>query len=182
MGRFRSGGGLDWFLHSFYRYADGFLGWGKDLLSAALPYVPETAVAMGSLPRSGEWARLEVDLSSVGIGSELVDGVGFVHDGGRVLWGRTAIEGLATQTLWGDSVGPPPGALETSRIEVAGLKAGTRIKVLFEDREVVAGPGYFVDDFRGEDLYQRFGGGPGVGYGNEPVAFHLYEIPPATEA
>src|SRR2546423_1846651 len=30
---------------------------------------------------------------------------------------------------------------------VAGLKAGARIKVLFEDREVVANDGQFVDDF-----------------------------------
>jgi hypothetical protein len=177
--RFRSGGGLDWFLNSFYRHAKGFLGWGKDLLNAALPYVPQKAVAMGRLPRAGEWARLEVDLSSVGIGNELVDGVGFVHEGGRVMWGATTIEtGSATRTLWGDSVGPPPRELEKSRIEVSGLKAGIRIKVLFEDREIVAGAGYFVDDFRGQDLYQRFGGGPGVGYGNEPVAFHIYEIPP----
>jgi hypothetical protein len=70
-----------------------------------------------------------------------------------------------------------PASLATTRIEVAGLKTGTRIKVLFEDREIVAGPGYFVDDFRGQDLYPRFGGGPGVGYGSEPVALHIYEIP-----
>lgn len=56
-------------------------------------------------------------------------------------------------------------------------RVGTRIKVLFEDREIIAGPGFFVDDFRGEDLYQRFGGGPGVGYGGAPVALHIYEIP-----
>jgi hypothetical protein len=74
-------------------------------------------------------------------------------------------------------VGPDPAALGSTRIEVAGLKAGTRIKVLFEDREIVAGPGYFTDDFRGKDLYQRFGGGPGAGYGNDPVALHIYEIP-----
>lgn len=176
--RFRSGSGLEWFLHSFYRHADGFLGWGRDLMNAALPYVPREARAMGALPRPGEWTRLDVDLSDIGIADELVDGVGFVHDGGRVLWGRTTMEnGVASRTLWGDSVGPAPASLATTRIEVAGLKTGTRIRVLFEDREIVAGPGYFVDDFRGQDLYQRFGGGPGVGYGNEPVALHIYEIP-----
>ena len=176
--RFRSGAGLDWFLHAFYRHADGFLGWGKELLNAALPYVPERVKAMGGVPPVGVWTRISVDLSDLGIGNELVDGVGFIHDGGRVLWGRTMIEdGASVQTLWGDAVGPLAKDLGATRVEVDGLKAGTRIKVLFEDREVVAAPGYFLDDFRGQDLYQRFGGGPGVGYGNEPVAFHIYEIP-----
>jgi hypothetical protein len=177
VGRFRSGSGLEWFLHSFYRHANGFLGWGKDLLNAALPYVLHEARAMGEVPRPGEWTRLEVDLLDIGIGNELLDGIGFVHDGGRVLWGRTTIEnGSDSQTLWGDSVGPLPANLARSKIEVVGLRAGTKIKVLFEDRDIVAGPGYFVDDLRGQDLYQRFGGGPGVGYGNEPVALRIYEI------
>jgi hypothetical protein len=28
----------------------------------------------------------------------------------------------------------------------------------------------------GQDLYQRFGGGPTTGYGGTPVAVHIYEI------
>ena len=28
-----------------------------------------------------------------------------------------------------------------------------------------------------EDLYQRYGGGFGQGYGDAPVALHVYEIP-----
>jgi hypothetical protein len=51
------------------------------------------------------------------------------------------------------------------------------VRVLFEDREVLAGDGFFVDDFRGQDLYQRYGGGLGTGYGDAPVALHLYEVP-----
>jgi hypothetical protein len=39
-----------------------------------------------------------------------------------------------------------------------------------------AADGFFVDAFRGRDLYQRFGGGPKLGYGDAPVALHLYEI------
>jgi len=35
---------------------------------------------------------------------------------------------------------------------------------------------FFVDDFRGHDLYQRFGGGPTTGYGDTPVAVHICEI------
>ena len=71
--------------------------------------------------------------------------------------------------------GPGPEQLARTRIGVAGLKAGTKIRVLFEDRELTAEDGHFVDDFRGQDLYQRFGGS--LGYGPEPVALHLYEIP-----
>jgi hypothetical protein len=59
-------------------------------------------------------------------------------------------------------------------VEVEGLKAGTRVRVLFEDREIVAKDGWFEDDFRGTDLYQRYGGT--TGYGSAPVALHAYEI------
>jgi hypothetical protein len=72
-------------------------------------------------------------------------------------------------------LGHPPPALEKAKIRVAGLKAGTRVRVLFEDRDVVAEEGFFSDDFHGKDLYQRHGGING--YGPEPVALHLYAVP-----
>jgi hypothetical protein len=50
------------------------------------------------------------------------------------------------------------------------------VHVLFEDRELKAADGFFVDDFRGQDLYQRCGCGPTTGYGDTPVAVHIYEI------
>jgi hypothetical protein len=50
------------------------------------------------------------------------------------------------------------------------------VRVLFEDRELVAEDGYFVDDLRGADLYQRYGG-ERTGYGNAPVAARVYEFP-----
>lgn len=71
---------------------------------------------------------------------------------------------------------PDPAKLEKTRITVAGLKKGTKIRVLFEDRELVAEDGFFVDDLRGVDLYQRYGG-ERSGYGNAPVALHAYELP-----
>ena len=43
------------------------------------------------------------------------------------------------------------------------------------DREVKAADGFFVDDCRGHDLYQRFGGESTTGCG-EPVAVQIYEI------
>jgi hypothetical protein len=45
-----------------------------------------------------------------------------------------------------------------------------------EDRALTVSDGFFVDDFRGRNLYQRFGGGPMRGYGDAPLALHLNEI------
>ena len=78
--------------------------------------------------------------------------------------------------VWGDSIELPAEALEKVTIRVPGLKAGTKVRVLFEDREITAADGVFTDDFRGFDWYQRHGGGFGAGYGPAPVAVHLYEI------
>ncbi len=167
-----------WFLRSFYRHAYGFLGWGTDLVEKAKMYIPSKTVAMGDLPAAGEWLRLEVPLAKIGATDGLLDGVAFAHDGGRAFWGPTTLvdpQGKEA-TVWGNTLEHPPGVLAKTRIAVPGLKAGRKIRVLFEDRELTAGDGFFVDDFRGQDLYQRFGGGYGVGYGNGPVALHLYEL------
>jgi hypothetical protein len=168
----------EWFLRTFYRHASGFLGWDSKLVAQALAYVPSQAVEMGKLPAAGEWVQLEVPLDKIGADGKLLDGVAFLHEGGRVQWGPTRLVAPdgTTATVWGDSVGPAPESLKQVRIHVAGLKAGTPIRVLFEDRTLTAQDGFFVDDFRGADLYQRYGGGYGVGYGNGPVALHLYEI------
>ncbi len=175
-----------WFLRSFYRHAYGFLGWGEDLLDKARPYLLTKVVPRGALPKAGEWVRLDVPLDALGAGG-LVDGVGFAHESGRVAWGPTILEApdgerRDASPTWSETLPSTSGLrrdarLATTKIEVAGLKKGTRIHVLFEDRELTAEDGYFVDDFRGQDLYQRFGGGYGVGYGDGPVALHLYEIP-----
>jgi hypothetical protein len=167
-----------WFLRSFYRHAYGFLGWGANLVDKAKIYMPARAAAMGELPATGEWVRLEVPLDKIDAAGGLLDGIGFAHEGGRAYWGRTSLvtpDGGET-IIWGDSLEYPPTELEKTKITVAGLKKGARIRVLFEDRNLEAEDGYFIDDFRGQDLYQRFGGGYGVGYGNGPVALHLYEV------
>ena len=70
---------------------------------------------------------------------------------------------------------PSAEQLAQTRISVAGLKAGTSIRVLFEDRTITAADGHFEDDFRGQDLYQRYGGAGG--YGDTPVSLHVYELP-----
>jgi hypothetical protein len=167
-----------WFLRTFYRHAVGFLGWDEKLVSAAVPYVPRSAVDLGALPRAGTWTRLDVPLAAMEAHGKLLDGVGFIQAGGRVEWGRTAIVGPDghEQDVWGDTIELAPKRLARTKVWVDGLRAGGRVRVLFEDRELRAASGYFVDDFRGQGLYQRFGGGPMVAYGDAPVALHVYEI------
>jgi hypothetical protein len=70
---------------------------------------------------------------------------------------------------------PSPEKLLKTKISIEGLKKGTNVKVLFENRTLVSDEGFFVDDFSGVDLYQRYGG-ERLGYGNAPVGFHAYEI------
>lgn len=78
--------------------------------------------------------------------------------------------------MWGDGVQLPANQLAKVQIHVNGVNAIAKIKVLFEDRELTANAGTFTDDFRGQDLYERYGGGFGTGYGDAPVALHCYEI------
>jgi hypothetical protein len=166
-----------WFLLSFYRHARGFLGWDARLVEKALAYVPGQAADMGALPSAGKWVKLEVPLEKIGAVNAMLDGVGFLHEGGRVWWGRTSLVGPEGNDLvvWGDAVGLPSAALARTAIHVSGLKAGAKVRVLFEDRELTGAEGHFLDDFRGQDQYERYGG---PGYGPEPVALHVYEIEP----
>jgi hypothetical protein len=166
-----------WFLNTFYRHAKGFLGWGTDLVPKSLEYIPAKAKDLGAVPKAGESTTLNVPLDDIGAAGKLIDGVGFLHDGGKVEWGKATLfsKDGTDQVLWGKSLELEAPRLAKTRIYVDGLKAGTRIRVLFEDRDLVAQDGYFEDDFRGADLYQRYGGT--TGYGNAPVALHLYEVP-----
>ncbi len=167
-----------WFLHSFYRHAYGFLGWDDKLVDKAKPYLLTHTKAQGPLPKAGDWVKLEFALDQIGIKDGMIDGVGSAHTQGKVWWGPTSLvtpDGKET-LLFGDALEHPPEALAKTKIVVPGLKTGTKVRVLFEDRELTAKDGYFIDDFRGQDLYQRYGGGYGVGYGNGPVALHQYEI------
>lgn len=167
-----------WFLNSFYRHAKGFLGWGMDLLPKSLEYIPDKSLDLGKVPETGQWVKLEIPLEAVGAAGKLLDGIGFLHEDGRVWWGKTSlVDSDGTETIiLGDSVERSQEDLAKVKINVEGLAAGAKVKVLFEDRELTAAAGYFLDDFRGQDLYQRYGGGFGTGYGDAPVALHLYEV------
>jgi hypothetical protein len=167
-----------WFLRTFYRHARGFLGWGDKVPAQALELIPDKPAAMGELPKAGEWVKLEVPLDTIGAANKLIDGVGFLHDGGRVWWAGTVLvtpDGKETVVFGDHEDRPDPATLEKTKVIVAGLKKGTKVRVLFEDREIVAADGFFVDDFRGVDLYQRYGS-ERSGYGNAPVALHVYEL------
>jgi len=164
------------FLSSFYKNSSGFLGWDDAMVKKALAYMPEKAENMGALPAAGQWVKLEAPLERIGA-TGMIDGVACLHEGGNVRWGHTSIvfaDG-SEQVLIGDSLVLPPSQLAKTKISVPGLKAGAKVRVVFEDREITAQNGYFTDDFRGQDLYQRFGGPNGYGIG--PEALHVYEIP-----
>jgi hypothetical protein len=184
-----------WFLNTFYRHAKGFLGWDTKLLDKALAYIPEKTADQGTLPEAGKWVKLEIPLEKIGATDKLLDGVAFLHEGGVVKWGRTTLTGpdgtrseVLERSFWGGRVGD---VLSDVKIHIAGLKAGTKVRVLFEDRELTAENGSFTDKVAGQDLfwrfhalgtslYQRFGNGA-YGYAGQDiapadVALHLYEI------
>ncbi|MST93906.1 MAG: hypothetical protein EXS33_01295 [Pedosphaera sp.] len=167
-----------WFLRTFYRHARGFLGWGNKVEPYALAYVPGATTPMGALPGAGEWVKLEVPLERIGAADKLLDGVAFVHDGGRVWWARTVLvtpDGKETVVFGEHEDRPAPELLARTKFFVAGLKKGTSVRVLFEDRVLAAEDGSFTDDFTGVDWYQRYGG-ERLGYGNAPVVLHVYEV------
>lgn len=167
-----------WFHQTFYRHSPGYLGWGKDLLDKAKQYLPADAIAIGAVPTPGQWVKLEVPLDQIAAPGLLVDGFAFMHEAGRVEWGHTSVttpDGI-THEIWGDEVGTPLASLAKTRVHVDGAKAGTKVRVVFEDRELTAGAdGSFTDDLRGQDLYERFGGSSG--YGDKPIALRVYEVP-----
>jgi hypothetical protein len=167
-----------WFLRSFYRHSYGFLGWDLKLLDRARPYMLSKTTPMGPVPAPGKWLRLEIPLEKIDAADGLLDGIAFAHEGGKVFWGPTSLIDPAGKEsiIRGDFLEHPPADLARSKITVAGLKKGGTIRVLFEDRRLSAEDGYFLDNFCGQDLYQRYGGSYGSGYGNGPVALHLYEI------
>jgi hypothetical protein len=167
-----------WLLMTLYRHARGFLGWGNQTPPFALAFLPAKSTAMGGLPLAAKWQKLELPLDKIGATGKLVDGVAFLHEGGRAFWAQTMLisaDGKETPVFGEHEDRPSPAELARVKIRVPGLRAGARVKVLFEDRELVAEEGLFVDDFQGADLYQRYGGERSA-YGNSPVVVHVYEI------
>jgi hypothetical protein len=148
---------------------------------------------LGDLPKAGAWARLEVPVEALGLDGKLIDGFAFVSKGAKVWWERTLLlQGGAEKVLCDGSAGIHPEALQRVRFRVDGLKAGTRVKVCFEERSLVAGDGWFEDDLSGEPGYRNlwvglygdrigetgyYGDGVFYNYNWGKVAARLYEIP-----
>lgn len=153
-----------------------------------------------ALPKAGEWVRIEFPAEKVDLVGHLVDGFAYMHRNGRVLWDYTALErnGEVVRVFSDDAVGIPREQLDAVRVNVPGLKAGTKVKVLFEGRDIVAEDGYFIDNMQGVDTYGFEAYGPegdmfgfvrdedrelarmmpsGHGYNYGPTAVRVYEIP-----
>jgi hypothetical protein len=191
-----------WMAKDMYQMAWGSLGLGFCGPEGHDPKLPvllrNTFTApqfhrLGELPPAGTWARLEVPVEALGLDGKLVDGIAFVSKGAKVWWERTLLlRGGKEQVLCEGSAGIPPEALKRVRFRVEGLKAGTRVKVCFEERDIIAGPGYFEDDLGGEEGYRNlwvglygdrigetgyYGDGVFYNYNGGRVAARLYEIP-----
>jgi len=172
----------EWFVRSLHKNSPGFAfagGWGALLYSGNQGFVLTQSVARGAVPAAGVWHSVEIPLAEAGITTQEVEGVAFIHDAtGRVWWSHTTLAGpeVPSEVLFGDSVELPPSRLAETHIALEGLTEEMPVRVLFEDRTLYASEGFFTDDFRGSDVYQRFGGDFGLGYGAAPVALHIYEI------
>ena len=153
----------------------------------------------GKRPEAGTWHRIEIDAEEYGLVGKLVDGFAFLTQNGRALWDYSALErdGQVVRVFCEDTVGIDRALLPAVRINVPCLKAGTRVRVLFESREIVAEEGGFTDNFVGTDTYGYEGGAvvgdmfgfiidpdrelvqmipSGYGYTYGPPAVHIYEI------
>ncbi|MBI2193166.1 MAG: hypothetical protein HYU36_14395 [Planctomycetes bacterium] len=156
-------------------------------------FTAEQFHSLGALPPAGKWARLEVPVQTLGLGGKVIDGFGFLSRGGRAWWERTLlVQGGKETVLCDGSVGVPPDQLRRVRFNVPGLAAGSRVQVVFEEREIAAQDGFFEDDLSGEPGYQNlwvgiygdkfgdtgyYGDGVFYNYNWGKVAARLYEVP-----
>ncbi|MBI3922324.1 MAG: hypothetical protein HY318_12965 [Armatimonadetes bacterium] len=162
-------------------------------------YQPEHFRKMGSLPSSGDWYRIEIAAEAIGLAGTLVDGFAYISSNGRALWDFSALErnGKIVRVFCEDTVGIDRSLLGKVRVEVPGLRPGTPIRALFEDRALISDDDGFSDDFVGVDTYGYEAGGvagdmfgyvkdenrdlprmipSGYGYTYGPTQVHIYEI------
>ncbi len=195
-----------------YRLAIKLMGkeWADNLKKAAdadrervdkFAYQSEHFHALSRLPSEGSWHRIEMDARQLGLVGKLVDGFAYLTKNGRALWDYSALErnGKVIRVFNEDTAGIDRALLGKVRINVPGLKAGTKVRALFEERTITAGDGGFVDNFHGVDTYGYEAGGvtgnmfgtvkddnrdlprlmpSGYGYTYGPTAVHIYEIGP----
>ena len=154
---------------------------------------------LGSIPKPGEWYRIEIDAEKADLVGRLIDGFAYLTRNGRALWDYSTLErnGEVVRVFCEDTAGIDRSLLSSVRISVPGLKYGTKIKVLFEDRTIISDGGSFTDDFDGLDTYGYESDGvigdmfgfikdpnrelnsmipSGTGYSYGPTAVHIYEF------
>jgi hypothetical protein len=155
--------------------------------------------SLGALPKAGAWHRMEIDADKADLVGKLVDGFAYLTKNGRALWDYSVLErnGKVVRVFCEDSVGIDRTLLSKVRVNVPGLKKGTPVKVLFEDRTIIADDGGFFDNMEGTDTYGYEAGGiagdlfgfvtdedrelprmmpSGYGYSYGPTAVRIYEI------
>jgi hypothetical protein len=157
-------------------------------------YTEDQFHKLGAAPEKGKWVRLEAPIESFGLSAgQVLDGFGYMSKGDRVWWERTLLvrDGKEVPLMDG-AVGVPLDQLRKVRFNVPGLKKGTKIQVVFDEREIVAEDGYFEDDLSGAPGYENlwvgiygdklgeqgyYGDGVFYNYNFGRVATRLYEIP-----
>ena len=178
------------------------MAWGTGFThDITRPFVfPESCFhRVGDLPPRGQWTKLSVSAGDIGLVGKLLAGCCYMEQGDKVRWDGTVLlraDGKARRVLCDDSVGIDKPRLRAVRFDVPGLKAGTKITVMFEGREIVAQEGYFMDRFEGVDGYGEMCGGvlgdylcqydpvdtfpvnpkSGYAYNNGRIACHAYEL------
>ena len=156
---------------------------------------------LGALPAAGTWVRIELDAEKSGLVGTLVDGFAYLSKNGRALWDHSVLErdGKVVRVFCEDSVGIDRSLLSAVRVNVPGMKAGKKVRVIYEDRTITSNDGGFTDDFQGIDTYGFEAGGvagdmfgyvkddnrelprmipAGYGYTYGPTAVHIYEVQP----
>jgi hypothetical protein len=69
--------------------------WGEDVIPWGGPGTP-SRLAMGTLPKTGEWVRLEVEAAKVGLNpGAVINGWAFTQHGGTTFWDKA---GIVTRT------------------------------------------------------------------------------------
>ena len=150
------------------------------------------------LPEAGKWIKLEMTAEQAFVVGKDVDGFMFIAQNGNAWWSHSAIvRGDKEIVLCDGSLRPHRDDLKRVKFSVPWAGEGTKVKVLFEDRERTVRDGAFTDGFEGVDTYQTIRGGA-VGdatgwhpYGTElkaqtigyvtpsnPTEVHVYEIIP----
>jgi len=174
-----------------YAYDDKTRNWFADHI-----FTPDSFKSKGKLPAAGKWTRLELSAEELGLVGKQLDGFLYLAKDGEAWWDHSALVRDGQEiVICEDMVGHPREDLANVQFSVPWAPEGTRVKVLFEERDLVVENGSFVDDFRGEDTYATvrdgavadaigwhpFGAklhGQTVGYltPNAPTIVHIYEI------